>query len=74
MNITEAKKPRSSRCTLGEIHIRKHSDAATAKPVWCGATGVASITEAWGYGPGGNGHDDVCRDCTDEQRRARGAR
>lgn len=28
------------------IHIRKHPDAATAKPVWCGQTGVASITEA----------------------------
>jgi len=29
------------------IHIRKRPDDATAKPVWSGATGVASITEAW---------------------------
>lgn len=56
------------------IHIRKHPDAATAKPVWCGETGVASITAPWGYyGPGGNGHDDVCRGCIDAQRAARSA-
>ena len=60
-----------------EVHIRKHPDAATAKPVWCGETGVASITEAWGYygpggaGPGGAGHGDVCRGCIDAQRAAR---
>jgi len=54
------------------VHIRKHPDAATAKPVWCGQIGVASITEAWGYyGPGGNGHEDVCRGCIDAQRAAR---
>jgi hypothetical protein len=55
-----------------DIHIRKHPDDATAKPVWCGQTGVASITEAWGYyGPGGVGHDDVCRVCIDVQRCSR---
>jgi hypothetical protein len=55
-----------------DIHIRTYPDAATAKPVWCGETNVASITEAWGfYGPGGGGHDDVCRDCIDAQRCAR---
>jgi hypothetical protein len=54
------------------IHIRKHPDDACAKPVWCGQTGVASITEAWGFwGPGGDGHADVCRDCIAEKRRAR---
>jgi hypothetical protein len=47
-----------------EIHIRKRPDDAAAKPVWCGQTGVASITEAWGYyGPGSVGYDDVCRAC-----------
>jgi hypothetical protein len=52
-----------------DIHIRKHPDAATAKPVWCGKTNVASITEAWGYyGSGGNGHAEVCLDCVDSQR------
>jgi hypothetical protein len=56
----------------GEIHIRRRPDDATAKPVWCGAVGVASITEAWGYyGPGGTGHDDVCRGCIDKQRATR---
>jgi hypothetical protein len=55
-----------------EIHIRKRPDDACAKPVWCGATGVASITEAWGYyGPGGDGYDDVCRCCIDAERAAR---
>ena len=55
-----------------DIHIRKRPDDATAKPVWCGATGVASITEAWGfYGPGGAGHNEVCRGCLDAERRAR---
>jgi hypothetical protein len=54
-----------------DIHIRKYPDAATAKPVWCGQTGVASITEAWGYyGLGGNGHDEVCRGCLHAQREA----
>lgn len=54
------------------IHIRKRPDDATAKPVWCGTTGVTSITEAWGfYGPGGLGHDVVCRGCIDAQRAAR---
>jgi hypothetical protein len=52
-----------------DIHIRKRPDDAPAKPVWCDATNVASITEAWGYyGPGGAGHDDVCRACIDAQR------
>jgi hypothetical protein len=52
-----------------DVHIRKHPDDAAAKPVWCGATNAASITEAWGYyGPGGNGHDEVCRACVDAQR------
>lgn len=51
-----------------EVHIRKHPDDATAKPVWCGQTGVASITDAWGYyGPGGDGYDDVCRGCLNAQ-------
>lgn len=55
-----------------DIHIRKHPDAATAKPVWCGEVDKTSITEAWGYyGLGGEGHDDVCRSCIDEQRSAR---
>ena len=55
-----------------DVHIRKRPDDATAKSVWCGETGVASITEAWGYyGPGGEGHDDVCRGCIDAQRAAR---
>lgn len=55
-----------------EIHIRKRPDNACAKPVWCGETGVASITEDWGfYGPGGDGHDDVCRGCIDIKRAAR---
>lgn len=52
-----------------DIHIRKKPDNATAKPVWCGKTNVASITGAWGfYGPGGGGHDEVCPDCIDAQR------
>ena len=55
-----------------DVHIRKHSDDATAKPVWCGETGVASITEAWGfYGHGRAGHDDVCRVCIGAERRTR---
>ena len=55
-----------------DVHIRKRPDDATAKPVWCGQTGVASITEAWGYyGLGGNGHGDVCRGCIDKQRATR---
>ena len=55
-----------------EIHIRKRPDEATAKPVWCGEVGKASITEAWGYyGPGGAGHDEVCRACIDAQRASR---
>jgi len=54
------------------IHIRKRPDDATAKPVWCGETNVASISEAWGfYGLGGEGHDDVCRGCLLAQRAAR---
>lgn len=57
--------------TKRDIHIRKHPDAATAKPVWCGETDVASITEAWGhFGPGGDGYDAVCRGCIDAQRAA----
>lgn len=49
-----------------DIHIRKQPDDACAKPVWCGETGVATITEAWGfYGLGGAGHGDVCRGCLD---------
>jgi hypothetical protein len=56
------------------IHIRRRPDDTTARPVWCGKTGAASITEAWGYyGPGGAGHADVCRGCDDARRRARGA-
>jgi hypothetical protein len=56
-----------------EIHLRKNPDDATMKPVECGEIGVASITEAWGYyGPGGNGHDEVCRTCI-EARAARQA-
>ena len=55
-----------------DVHIRKHPDDATMKPVECGEVGVASITEAWGYyGPGGDGHDDVCRGCINAQRAAR---
>ena len=55
-----------------EIHIRKNPDDPTAKPVWCGEVGVASITEAWGYyGPGGAGHDAVCRACVGAKRAAR---
>lgn len=55
-----------------DIHIRKRPNDATAKPVWCGEVGVASITEAWGhYGPGGEGHDEVCRKCIAAQRAAR---
>ena len=55
-----------------EVHIRKHPDAATAKPVWCEQTGVSSITEAYGYyGPGGDGHAEVCRGCIDARRAAR---
>ena len=47
-----------------EIHLRKSPDDATMKPVECGEVGVASITEAWGYyGPGGDGHEDVCKAC-----------
>jgi hypothetical protein len=54
------------------VHIRKRHTDATAEPVWCGAIGVASITEAWGYyGHGGNGHDEVCRGCINAQRAAR---
>ena len=57
-----------------EIHIRKRPDDAAAKPVRCGETGVASITEAWGYyGPGGAGYDDVCRGCIDAQHAAKRA-
>lgn len=56
-----------------DIHIRKHPDDACAKPVWCSKTHVRSITEARGYyGPGGAGHDDVCRGCIGEQRKTRG--
>lgn len=55
-----------------EIHIRKRPDDATAKPVWCGQIGVASITEAFGYyGPSGGGHDEVCRACISAQHAAR---
>lgn len=47
-----------------DIHLRKNPDDATMKPVECGEVGVASITEAWGYyGPGGDGHAEVCRGC-----------
>jgi hypothetical protein len=57
-----------------EIHLRKNPDDATMKPVECGEVGVASITEAWGYyGPGGEGHKDVCCACIDA-RRARSKR
>ena len=55
-----------------DVHIRKHPDDATAKHVWCGQTGVASITETWGYyGPGGDGYADVCHGCIDASRAAR---
>ncbi len=47
-----------------DIHLRKNPDDATMKPVECGEIGVASITEAWGYyGPGGDGHAEVCKKC-----------
>jgi len=49
-----------------DVHIRKRPDDAAAKPMRCGETGVASIR--WGfYGPGGAGHDDVCRGCIAER-------
>lgn len=55
-----------------DLHIRKRPDDATAKPVWCGEIGVASITEAWGYyGPGGDGYGAVCLGCLDAQRAAK---
>ena len=62
--------------TNRDIHIRINPDDVTMKPVECGQRGVASITEAWGYyGPGGDGHKDVCTDCIDARRtRTRGAR
>ena len=59
----------------GEVHLRKNPDDATMKPVECGEVGVASITEAWGYyGPGGAGHDDVCKDCITARAARRGAK
>lgn len=54
------------------IHIRTAPDNATMKPAYCGATGQATITEAWGfYGPGGEGHDQVCKECIRKQKESR---
>lgn len=64
--------PSPDRVNRRDIHIRKHPNDATAKPVWCGEAYVASISEAWGfYGPGGIGHDGICHACIDAERAAR---
>lgn len=48
----------------GKVHIRKHPDAPTVAPAWCGKTGQATITSATGFhGPGGAGWGEVCKEC-----------
>lgn len=46
------------------LHLRRHHDSPVAAAAYCGVTNRATITDAWGYfGPGGNGWDEVCKDC-----------
>ncbi len=55
---------------LETVHIRKRPDAPGIEPVYCGATLVCSVTDAWGYwGPAGDGYDRICKECEKVKRK-----